>query len=112
MNLDYPPHYKLSISTLEDNQKSWKASFTETKKKVKVSAKFGLKHQKSLPHEVDWRRDENEAGNEARMVLAHLEADPTSHAAADQDEATVGILLLGNLEKIIKLISFCSDDQR
>ena len=63
-------------------------------------------YQKSFPHEVNGWRDEDEAGNEAGIVLAHLEADPPAHAAADQNEASVGILFLGNLANKIQLCCY------
>ena len=87
----------LNIANIQQQSSDQKTRLTKSPTKS---------YQKSFPHEVNGWRDEEEAGNEAGIVLAHLEADPPAHAAADQNEASVGILFLGNLANKIRLCCY------
>jgi hypothetical protein len=58
-------------------------------------------YQILFPQEVDGRRDQNESGDETRIFKADLEADPATHAAADQNDPTVCILTSGDLGSML-----------
>ena len=70
-----------------------------------MSIKIGLhKYHIFLPHVIEGRSNEDQSLDQVRIFQNHSETDPPSHAASNQNQITLSIFALGNLDRGLTVI--------
>ena len=69
-----------------------------------ASSYFLRTYKIEIPHEIYSWSDEDKPFDELSIFWNHFEADPWAHAAADQNDSSIGNFFVGNLDGSLAVV--------